>query len=151
MMVKLPVFNPDAPPRPPASPYPTDFIVRALQLACCSQKVLGGHLEISKSRMSRIVHGDRLGFENCLKLSIFLREDPVVVLRAYRYTRLSEIWQELCLERGYVSPERARTHAALDLLPSDELRLVGMIVDRLLSAHGALRSDTLRKLPGGGQ
>jgi plasmid maintenance system antidote protein VapI len=83
-----------------AAPTSVDLIRRALAAASCSQKVLGARLEVSKARVSRIVHGARLSVANCLRLADLLDEDPAVVLRAYGYTRLGEILHRLYTLKG---------------------------------------------------
>jgi hypothetical protein len=114
-------------------PTSADLVNRALRLVF-TQKALRHRLRLSKSRMSRIVHGGRLGFERCLLLADLLREDPAVVLQAYRHARLSDILQGLYIIRGYVPRERARVHEALDQLPSDDHHVIGTLIDRLVSA-----------------
>jgi len=82
------------PSAPTSNPTSADLIRRALTLVP-TQRALGKRLEISKARISRIVHGARLGVPNCLSLADLLKEDPAVVLRAYGYTRLGDILDRL--------------------------------------------------------
>jgi len=147
-MVQLPVFKPDAPERFTPALCPTDFIQRALRITS-SQKVLAAHLELHKARMSRVVRGGRLGFERCLLLAAFLGEDPTALMRVYRHERLYRVLQTLYVKRGYVTPERARIHEALDRLPSDEVRLMAELIDRVLSAHGIVVRDGSDEKNGG--
>jgi hypothetical protein len=81
-------------PSAPADPTSADLIRRALTLIP-TQRALGKRLKISKARISRVVHGARLGIPNCLCLADLLDEDPAVVLRAYGYVRHGEILDRL--------------------------------------------------------
>jgi len=115
------------------TPTAANLIKRAIDLVS-TQKALARRLRLSKGRISRIVHGGRLGFEPCLRLADLIHEDPAVVLQAYRYPELSEILQGLYVTRGCVPRERARVYEALDQLPSDDHHVIGNLIDRLVSA-----------------
>jgi transcriptional regulator with XRE-family HTH domain len=115
------------------TPTTANLIKRAMALVP-TQKALARRLRLSKGRISRIVHGGRLGFERCLRLADLIHEDPAVVLQAYRYPELSEILQSLYVTRGCVPRERARVHEALDRLPSDDHHAIGNLIERLVSA-----------------
>lgn len=99
------------------------------------QKELGNRLQVTRGRVSRIVAGDRIGFERCLMLADLLNEDPAVVMNAYGYVRFVRLLQRLYVERGYVPRESARIHEALDRLSGDDQRAIGNVIDRLLSAR----------------
>jgi hypothetical protein len=118
------------------TPTSADLINRALQRTL-RQKELGNRLQLSRSRVSRIVAGEPLGFLRCLMLADLLDEDPAVVMNAYGYVRLVELLQRLYVARGYVTGERARIHNALDrlldALPTDDQHTIRDVIDRFLS------------------
>jgi hypothetical protein len=116
------------------TPTAANLIERAMALVP-TQKALARCLRLSKGRISRIVHGGRLGFERCLRLADLVHEDPAVVLRAYRYAELGDILQGLYTTRGCVPRERARLFDALVRLHTDDCQFVADLIDRLVSAH----------------
>jgi hypothetical protein len=102
-----------------------------------SQKALGMRLEMSKARISRVVHGARLSVTNCLRLADLLNEPPAVVLRAYRYVLQAELMDRAYRMRGSVPRGYADVHDLLDRLEPDDLRLIGSVIAKLVAVNDA--------------
>ncbi len=93
-------------------------------------------LEISKTRISRVIHGDRLGIPNCLVLADLLTEDPAIVLRAYGYGRHGAILHGLYTRLGYTFHPNADIFHALERLQSDDRRFVAGLITTLSAVRG---------------
>jgi transcriptional regulator with XRE-family HTH domain len=107
---------------------------------------LARRLEVSPSHVSRLCSGlCGIGVDTCFALADLLDDDPLVVLRACGYARLSGRIDRM--RRGLQPPPGARAHDALDRLPESDRLLVGDLVNRLLSdrASVALQAEAPRR------
>jgi hypothetical protein len=124
------------------TPSQKDLIQRALALVS-SQKVLGARLEISKARVSRVVHGARLSVTNCLFLADLLNELPSVVLRAYKYPQQADVLERAYRARAHLPRSHVEVLDALDRLDASDVRLIAYFVTKF-AAGRAQGSGSIR-------
>jgi transcriptional regulator with XRE-family HTH domain len=93
---------------------------------------LARRLAVTPSHVSRLCRGlCGIGVDTCFALADVLDDDPLVVLRACGYARLSGRIDRL--RRGLQPPPGARAQEAFDRLAESDRRLVGDLVNRLLA------------------
>jgi hypothetical protein len=112
------------------APSPKDLVERALALVP-SQKALGLRLQMSKARLNKIVHGERLSVTNCLRLAELLNESPSDVLRAYQYVAEAEILERVYDARTRLPRRTAEVVDALKRLEPEDRRALSAVIKKL--------------------